>query len=105
MTGTPVSQQVLIYGDKSLADDELLSDVGIDIGSTVHMVLKLRGGGETRESNGYQMMSSKFPGVSRCDPHLIRTITCDHCFHHKSIYSSAAHRHPTFLGFRDQAGY
>ncbi len=39
------SEQIrLIYSGRSLADEKKLTDYGIEPGSTVHMVLQLRGG-------------------------------------------------------------
>lgn len=45
-----------------MENTKLLSDMGVCDGSTVYQVLKLRGGGEAKESNGYQMSLSKLPG-------------------------------------------
>ncbi|XP_031619141.1 ubiquitin-like [Contarinia nasturtii] len=41
--GIPVDQQRLIFGEKQLEDDATLAECGIQSGSTIHLVLRLRG--------------------------------------------------------------
>ncbi len=42
--GIEISQIRLIFGGKQLADEMKISDYNLEAGSTLHMVLQLRGG-------------------------------------------------------------
>ncbi|CAI2381231.1 unnamed protein product [Moneuplotes crassus] len=42
--GIMIEQIRLIFGGKQLADDQMISDYNLKAGSTIHMVLQLRGG-------------------------------------------------------------
>jgi ubiquitin-like protein Nedd8 len=42
--GITIEQIRLIFGGKQLADDQKISDYNLKAGSTIHMVLQLRGG-------------------------------------------------------------
>ena len=45
--GTPANQQRLIHGGKQLEDEETLLSYNITDGSTLHLIVRLRGGGAT----------------------------------------------------------
>ena len=42
--GVPVEQQELVFSGKNLEDTMTMRDAGIDSESTLHLVLRLRGG-------------------------------------------------------------
>ena len=42
--GIDPNQQRMIFGGKQLADEQKISDYNLEAGSTIHMVLQLRGG-------------------------------------------------------------
>eukprot|EP01071_Lankesteria_metandrocarpae_P004920 Lankesteria_metandrocarpae@DN374_c0_g1_i1.p1 len=44
--GTPIDQQRLIHGGQQLEDSRTLADYHIHDGSTIHVILRLRGGGQ-----------------------------------------------------------
>ncbi|TDL30068.1 ubiquitin [Rickenella mellea] len=42
--GVPPAQQRLIFGGKQMADDKTAEELKVESGSTLHLVLALRGG-------------------------------------------------------------
>jgi len=60
--GIPPDQQRLVYGGNQLEEDATLKDYGIDNGETLHLVLRLRGGG------GEELCDRNFYGESATVP-------------------------------------